>query len=221
MFALDLAKLQTTPLRREPFDFLVVPGILRDEAKAAIQASFPRIAKPGSFPPRALHFGSAFRTLLDELRSRAVREAFEEKFQLSLQGRPTVVTIRGRCGPNDGRIHTDLPGKIVTVLLYLNPTWEEAGGRLRLLRSADNLEDVLLEVPPVEGTLLAFRRSDNSFHGHKPFVGERRVLQLNWVTWQHYLALRRQDMLERCTGWLKWLVPMRSDSSRRAHRAKR
>jgi hypothetical protein len=29
--------------------------------------------------------------------------------------------------------------------------------------------------------LLAFKRSDNSWHGHKPFVGERKALQLNWV----------------------------------------
>ncbi len=56
------------------------------------------------------------------------------------------------------------------------------GGRLRLLRSADNLDDAIMEVPPAEGTLLAFKRADNSWHGHKPFAGERRVIQFNWVT---------------------------------------
>ena len=35
---------------------------------------------------------------------------------------------------------------------------------------------------PIAGTMLAFRRSERSFHGHRPFVGERRVVQLNWVT---------------------------------------
>ena len=64
----------------------------------------------------------------------------------------------------------------------MNPEWEHSGGRLRLLRSADNLDDAILEVPPAAGTLLAFKRSDNSFHGHKPFSGERRVIQFNWVT---------------------------------------
>ena len=64
----------------------------------------------------------------------------------------------------------------------MNPEWEHSGGRLRLLRSADNLDDPILEVPPAAGTLLAFKRSDNSFHGHKPFSGERRVIQFNWVT---------------------------------------
>ncbi len=53
----------------------------------------------------------------------------------------------------------------------MNPRWEQAGGRLRLLRSATDIEDVLVEVPPEEGTLVAFRRSDNSYHGHMAFDG--------------------------------------------------
>jgi hypothetical protein len=39
-----------------------------------------------------------------------------------------------------------------------------------------------LEVAPLAGTMLAFRRSARSFHGHRPHVGERRIVQLNWVT---------------------------------------
>ena len=77
------------------------------------------------------------------------------------------------------------------VLLYMNPTWESAGGRLRLLKSANDIDDMILEVPPVEGTLLAFKRSDNSWHGHKPFTGERRVIQFNWVATEE-IALREQ-----------------------------
>jgi len=64
----------------------------------------------------------------------------------------------------------------------MNSGWEAPGGRLRLLRSAKDLDDVITEVPPIEGTLLAFKRADNSWHGHKPFVGARRVIQFNWVT---------------------------------------
>ena len=50
------------------------------------------------------------------------------------------------------------------------------------MKSADGLDDPIMEVPPAAGTLLAFKRSDNSWHGHKPFEGERRVIQFNWVT---------------------------------------
>ncbi|MBV8661872.1 MAG: 2OG-Fe(II) oxygenase, partial [Hyphomicrobiales bacterium] len=84
----------------------------------------------------------------------------------------------------DGSIHTDSTTKIITVLLYMNERWQEDGGRLRLLRGPDNLEDYVAEVPPYGGTLLVFRRSDNSWHGHKPFSGQRRAIQLNWVTSQ-------------------------------------
>jgi len=129
-----------------------------------------------------LTYGARFAHLLDELNSEAFRAAFEEKFALDLSGRPTTITVRGRCGPKDGKIHTDSLSKIITVLIYMNPSWENAGGRLRLLRSGDDLDDIIAEVPPLEGTLLAFRRAENSWHGHKPFVGERRVIQFNWVT---------------------------------------
>jgi hypothetical protein len=64
----------------------------------------------------------------------------------------------------------------------LNPVWDHAEGRLRLLRGPDNLEDYATEVPPLAGTMLAFRRSGRSFHGHRAHVGERRSLQLNWMT---------------------------------------
>lgn len=214
MSLLDLAALRRTPLVREPFDYLIVPGFLHAEACAAIHADYPPIDSPGSFPLSQLRYGPAFRALIDELQSAEVRQAFEEKFGVDLRGRPTMITVRGHCGPRDGRIHTDTPNKILTVLLYMNPTWEETGGRLRLLRSAHDLEDVLVEVPPLEGTLLAFRRSDNSWHGHKPFVGPRRVIQLNWIT--DAAVLRRELWRHQLSAWFKqlrcWLRPRRTTS---------
>jgi hypothetical protein len=52
-----------------------------------------------------------------------------------------------------------------------------------LLRSED-VNATAIEIVPKWGTLLAFRRADNSWHGHLPANGERRVVQLNWVTSQ-------------------------------------
>ena len=66
----------------------------------------------------------------------------------------------------------------------MNEHWQEDAGRLRLLRGPENLEDYVAEVPPCGGTLLVFKRSDNSWHGHKPISGPRRAIQLNWVTSQ-------------------------------------
>ncbi len=182
MSMLNLAAFEAAKLSREPFDFLVMPGFLRTEALAAVNADFPRVERPGSFPLRGERFGPAFGALIDELSGNTVRAAFEKKFGMNLRGRPTMFTVRGRCSERDGFIHTDSASKLITVLIYMNPSWEESGGRLRLLRSSTNLDDYIVEVPPAEGTLIAFRRSFNSWHGHKPFIGPRRVIQMNWVT---------------------------------------
>jgi SM-20-related protein len=179
---LDLDAFQATALAHDPYDYLIVPGFLKRESLAAINADYPKIDKPGSFPSDTLDYGAAFAEFLDELAGPACTAAFSEKFGIDLARYPTTVTVRGMCQQKDGRIHTDTKSKIITVLVYMNPAWEGEGGRLRVLRSANDLEDYVAEVPPIEGTLLAFRRSETSFHGHKPFIGPRRVVQLNWVT---------------------------------------
>ena len=182
MAALDLDAFRATPLQREPFDYLIVPRFVRREALGPINGDYPTVTERGSFPVNRVTYGPAFKGLLDELESGEFRTAFEEKFGVDLAGRPTTTTVRGRCGKGDGQIHTDSKTKIITVLIYMNSAWEKPGGRLRLLRSGDNLNDFIAEVPPVEGTLVAFRRASNSWHGHEPFEGERRVIQFNWVT---------------------------------------
>ena len=203
MSALDLAAFRATPLTKEPFDYLILPGFLKPEARAAINADYPEVTRPGSFPLSEVKYGPAFAALIEELRGDAVRAAFEEKFGIDLTDRPTMITIRGRCWERDGSIHTDSVTKLITVLIYMNSSWEDSGGQLRLLRSGEDLEDYVAEVPPEEGTLIAFRRGDNSWHGHKPFVGPRRVIQLNWVTSQG--VLRYETRRHRYSAFMKKL----------------
>jgi len=88
----------------------------------------------------------------------------------------------------------------------MNSKWEQSGGRLRLLRSPQDIDDIVVEIPPTEGTLVAFRRSENSFHGHKPFIGARRVIQLNWVTGRSIEF--RELFKHRASAWLKRLVAL-------------
>lgn len=182
MTVLDLERLRAAPLHRDPFDFVIVDDFVRPEHLPALFADFPPVRGHGSFPLGALTGGEAFDRLAGELEGAALRREIEEKFAIDLAGRPTMITIRGRSDGKDGRIHTDSPSKLITLLLYMNPAWDEAGGRLRLLRRADDLEAYVAEVAPTAGTMVAFRRSDASFHGHHPHRGERRSLQLNWVT---------------------------------------
>jgi Rps23 Pro-64 3,4-dihydroxylase Tpa1-like proline 4-hydroxylase len=120
---------------------------------------------------------------MDELLGPEFQKAVEEKFSIDLAGRPTMYTVRGFTRARDGKIHPDSETKLITVLLYLNDdAWPNDGGRLRLLRSATDLNDIVEEVEPAGGTLLVFKRADNSWHGHESYEGPRRAIQLNWVT---------------------------------------
>ena len=200
---LDLERFRNTSLIREPFDFLIVPEFVKAAARASVDKDYPEVARPGSFPLREVTYGPAFAKLIDEMRSAEFRQAFEEKFNVDLTNRPDMITVRGRCSEKDGKIHTDSETKIITILIYMNPAWESSGGRLRLLRSGTNLDEVIQEVPPTEGTLLAFRRSNNSWHGHKPFSGPRRAIQFNWVTSE--AVVRREQNRHRFSAWMKKL----------------
>ena len=182
MSLLDLDSLQFAPLSREPFTFTVVKNAIRPADAAAIRDDFPQIEDSGLLPVEATHYGPMFRRLIEELKSEETARAFSEKFGVNLVGRPQMITVRGRCAAKDGRIHTDTPTKPITVLIYFNDQWEASGGRLRLLRSPTDLKDMISEVPPDLGTMIAFRRADNSFHGHEPYEGVRRYVMVNWMT---------------------------------------
>ena len=202
---LDLDRLRAAPLNREPFDFVLVDDFVRPEYIAPLLADFPAIRRHGSFPLAALTCGPVFSRLAAELEGEGLRQAIAQKFAIDLAGRPTMITLRGKGDGKDGRIHTDTATKLITVLLYMNPEWDSGEGRLRLLRGPDDLEDFVAEIPPTAGTMVAFRRSENSFHGHQPHIGERRSIQLNWVTDER--VVRRELGRHRWSARLKALNP--------------
>lgn len=179
---LDYDAFSRTKLERDPFPYLFVPHFVRPEAFDTLEAEFPPVDRPGSFPPDEVPGGPRFAALLEELEGPGFRALVEEKFGLDLGGRPTMVTVRGRIALKNGDIHRDSETKLVTVLIYFNRRWEAPGGRLRILRSATDLEDSVAEIPPVAGNLVAFQVTENSWHGHHPAEGPRKAIQLNWVT---------------------------------------
>lgn len=203
MIELDL--LRATPLAPDPFDHVIVPGFVDKAVSAALAADFPEIERPGSFPLSELHYGPVFGALIEALQGPDMAAAMAEKFSLALGEHPTLITVRGRTQSKDGRIHTDSRSKLLTVLLYLNDSWDSPDGRLRLLRTADSLDDPVVEVPPDAGTLLAFRNGPVSWHGHTSFAGQRRAIQLNWVTDQ--AVVRREQFRHTVSARIKRLNP--------------
>jgi SM-20-related protein len=179
---IDVDAVAAAAVTRAPFPYFMVPGFVKREALEAINADFPAVTHAGSFPLPTLSYGPAFRAFMGAIQGPEFARAVGAKLGMDLAARPTMVTVRGLSAPRDGQIHTDSVTKLVTVLIYMNGTWEAPGGRLRLLRSPDNLNDVIAEVPPDEGTLLVFENKPNAWHGFEAFEGPRRVIQLNWVT---------------------------------------
>jgi SM-20-related protein len=181
---LNLEAIAGTPVRSAPFRFFMVPGVLSAVDLAAVRADFPHITKPGLFPLSELRYGPAFARLIEDIHSPELQKVIEAKYGVDLSDRPLMITVRGQCQLKDGRIHSDSKTKFLTCLLYLNDIWDESGGRLRMLRNKNDLDDYAVEVPPDGGTLASFLRADNSWHGHEPYVGERRYILFNWMTSQ-------------------------------------
>jgi len=120
MAYLDIAALRATPLKTEPYDYLVVPDFVRSDRFPAVVGDYPQVPGPGSHPLSELHIDGNFKGLLDELNGPDFRHAIEEKFGIDLLSRPTMFTVRGECRAADGKIHTDSTTKLITVLLYMN-----------------------------------------------------------------------------------------------------
>ncbi len=201
---LDITAFRRAALSTEPFKHMVVSDFITPEYASAALHDFPQIDHAGLLPVKATRPGPVFSALLHELTGPEITAAFSEKFGIDLTGRPTMVTIRGRAQEKDGRIHTDSEAKLITALLYFNEDWQAQGGRLRLLRSPTDLDDIIAEVPPALGTLVAFQRADNSFHGHEPYVGARRCIMINWMTGS--LAAQRELLRHRLSAQAKKLL---------------
>jgi SM-20-related protein len=182
MAHLNLDKLREAEVAIEPYMYAIVPGFLSCDSVRAINATYPSIEKGGSYPLESLDENMTIKEVIEELDGPEFQKVIEEKFGVDLEDRPKMYSLRGYTRAKDGRIHTDSKDKIITVLLYLNEDWSQEGGRLRILNNGHDVDDFVTEVPPDNGTLLIFKRSDNSWHGHHPFEGQRRSLQMNWMT---------------------------------------
>ena len=201
MSALDFDRLKAARVMTSPFEHLIVPEFVKPDELPQLHRDFPEIPGPGSYPVATLTPGDTMASLLRELRGNEIGDILSLKFDLDLASLPIMTTLRGHCRETDGKIHTDSKGKMITMLIYLNPVWEADGGRLRLLRGPDDLEDFETELPPDAGTMLVFRCAANAWHGHKPYRGERRTIQQNWVANRSYL--RREMTRHRVSALFK------------------
>ena len=206
MKILNLDAIARAPAAASPYPHFSLEDSLQPEAIPALMDDFPDLSQTGFLPIDDVPVRGTFATLLDDLREPAFSEAVGAKLGLDLAARPTLITVRKWSAANDGRIHTDSASKLATSLVYLNAAWNDDGtGRLRVLRSPTDFNDYTREISPVAGSLFAFRRCENSWHGHLPFIGERRVVQIAWLTDESKVAHKRR--LGKFSRLLKKLNP--------------
>jgi len=184
---LDPARLERpdTLVRQAPFPFMIAHGQLPDEARGDLDRDFPRYPSAGFFPWDPADCGPAVNALVEQLTAPAFAGLIGQRLGIADLGQyPTLVTLCRLLNRRHGTIHTDSKSKVATALLYLNPQWPDTSdGCLRFLGKIDDIDaTVTPELPPLYGEFAVFKRCDNSFHGHLPYEGERRVIQVAWLT---------------------------------------
>lgn len=194
-------------LRSDPFPFLVARNMLREDARAALAAGFPAYAEAGFFPHQTRDCGASVNALVDDLTSKRFSDLIGAQLGIgSLGDYPTLVTLCRSLNRRHGTIHTDSKAKIATALVYLSPDWPDISeGCLRFLTSIDDIDALAApEIRPLYGTLAAFKRCENSFHGHLPHEGVRPVIQVAWLTSE--AEKLRKTRRGGVTRWVKSLL---------------
>ena len=205
--SIDYDVLAAEPLRTDPYPFIIARDMIAADRAPAIEADFPEMEKAGSIPIDKLSYGPAFAELVEELKSDRFRSLMGEKFGVDLKDKEILVTARGKMRIKDGNIHTDTPEKLITILIYFNRDWPDRTSALRILRNGEDLEDYVEEARPLLGTMVAFKVTDNCWHGHTEMVGERKSIQMNYLS--GIKVIGKHQPLHRLKGqakraWKRW-----------------
>lgn len=184
---LDPARLDRpdTLVRHDPFPFMVAHGQLAEDRRCDLDRDFPRYPSAGFFPYDPTDCGPSINELVNDLVSPMFADAIGKRLGIENLGQyPTLVTLCRLLNKRHGTIHTDSKSKVATALIYLNPQWPDTSdGCLRFLSRIDDIDSIVApELTPLYGEFAVFKRCDNSFHGHLPYEGERRVIQVAWLT---------------------------------------
>lgn len=184
---LDPARLDRpdTLVLQQPFPFMVAHGQLPEEARSELDRDFPRYSSAGFFPFEPRDCGPSVNALIADMTAPAFASAVGSRLGIdNLHQYPTLVTVCRLLNKRHGTIHTDSRSKVATALIYLNGQWPDtSNGCLRFLHKIDDIDSLVApELTPLYGEFAVFKRCDNSFHGHLPYEGERRVIQVAWLT---------------------------------------
>jgi len=181
MSILNLDAIRASETHHRPYSYMMGKGAVNASAIPAIRESFPDIKQTGFHPLEQMKVEGAFADLIAEIATPEFTAAVSDTLGVDLRPYPQLITIRKVSAAHEGRIHCDSESKIATILIYMNEGWLSPDGRFRVLNTDRDFTDYVAEVSPEMGSIIAFKREEHSWHGHTPFVGERRVVQIAWV----------------------------------------
>ena len=179
---LKLDALRNAPVSETPYPYFVVENSILDSEVQAVIQDFPQIKQGGSYNLDDVEIKPNFDRLLKSIDTPEFRRILTDKFGVDVMEHPMMITLRGYSRQKDGRIHTDSKSKLLTILIYLNESWEAETGRLRILNNATDMNDYVAEINSGPGDLVAFKVTDNGWHGYIPYEGQRQSIQINFLT---------------------------------------
>ena len=179
---LKLDELKNATVSSSPYPYFVVENSIVESEVQAVIKDFPKIEQGGSYNIEDVEIKPHFAQLLASVDTPEFRQILTEKFEVDVMKHPMMITLRGFSRQKDGRIHSDSKSKLITILIYLNESWDAPTGRLRILNDDKDIHNYVTEINAGPGSLVAFKVTDNGWHGYIPYEGQRQSIQSNFLT---------------------------------------
>ena len=179
---LKLDALKNAVVSNTPYPYFIVENSIVESEVQAVVADFPKLTQGGSYNLEDVEIKPNFDRLLKSVDTPEFRQILTDKFGVNVMEHPMMITLRGFSRQKDGRIHSDSKSKLLTILIYLNESWDAETGRLRILNNKDDINNYVAEINAGPGSLVAFKVTDNGWHGYIPYEGQRQSIQINFLT---------------------------------------
>ena len=179
---LKLDELKNATVSSSPYAYFVVENSIVESEVQAVIKDFPKIEQGGSYNIEDVEIKPHFAQLLASVDTPEFRQILTEKFEVDVMKHPMMITLRGFSRQKDGRIHSDSKSKLITILIYLNESWDAPTGRLRILNDDKDIHNYVTEINAGPGSLVAFKVTDNGWHGYITYEGQRQSIQINFLT---------------------------------------
>ncbi|AXQ22181.1 2OG-Fe(II) oxygenase [Acinetobacter wuhouensis] len=179
---LKLDALKNAEVCNTPYPYFIVENSIVESEVQAVVADFPKLTQGGSYNLEDVEIKPNFDRLLKSVDTPEFRQILTDKFGVNVMEHPMMITLRGFSRQKDGRIHSDSKSKLLTILIYLNESWDAETGRLRILNDNQDINNYVAEINAGPGSLVAFKVTDNGWHGYIPYEGQRQSIQINFLT---------------------------------------